>query len=52
MFKKFEDSVTSLGFNPQKEQIEEWKRFAQGELGLSGYSFDEIYNSYRWKSGK
>jgi hypothetical protein len=52
MFKKFDESVTSLGFNPQKEQIEEWKRYAKEELGLSGYSFDEIYNSYKWKSGK
>jgi hypothetical protein len=52
MFKKFGDSVTSAGFNPAKEQIDQWKSYAKEEFDLNEYSFNEIYSSFRWKSGK
>lgn len=52
MLNKFNESITSAGFNPAKVQIDQWKRYAKEELGLNDHSFDEIYNSYRWKSGK
>ncbi len=51
LYKLFDELVTPAGFNPTKEIIEEWKSYAKQELDLNDYSFEEIYNSFRWKSG-
>ncbi len=48
MHEKFSTALTSGGFRPVKEQVEQWKEYAKQELGVSDYLFDMMLASYRW----